>query len=33
MKKRILSGLLCLIFVLASCAAMADTNPNAGMGF
>ena len=33
MKKRILSGLLCLIFVLASCTALADTNPNAGMGF
>lgn len=33
MKKRILAGLFCLIFTLVSCAALADTNPNAGMGF
>ena len=33
MKNRFLAGLLCIIMVLTACTALADTNPNAGMGF
>jgi len=31
--KRLLAALLCIMMLLASCAALADTNPNVGMGF
>ena len=33
MMKRLLAGLLCAIMLLVSCVALADTNPNTGMGY